>query len=305
MIHTLTLVLLRKALADGARMPPSVGLSFNLSAQDLASPETVIAILAAVRESGLDPSRLTLELTETALMRDFAQAKDAITTLRALGIKIALDDFGTGYSSLGYVHRLPLDKIKIDRSFISGLDTEVSAAALSRRSSTCARTSVSTASPRASRRRSSSPRCPPRLPLHPGLLRRPADAHRRPAAPAAGPCRDASPDRLRPAGRIQPGAAAPPLHRTAPRRRRRPAPDGSGGACARSPAASRTGAPGIRPPQPCREGRCSRRCRPSRRGSAPGPGMSRRRPRPHHLAVQMLMASSLLALGDHAPGPEA
>jgi diguanylate cyclase (GGDEF)-like protein len=125
MIHSLTLLLLRKALADGARMPASVGLSFNLSAHDLASPETVIAILALVRQSGIDPSRLTLELTETALMRDFAQAKDAITTLRALGIQIALDDFGTGYSSLGYVHRLPLDKIKIDRSFISGLDTEV------------------------------------------------------------------------------------------------------------------------------------------------------------------------------------
>jgi diguanylate cyclase (GGDEF)-like protein len=131
MIHTLTLLLLRKALADGARMPASVGLSFNLSAHDLASPETVIAILTAVRESGLDPRRLTLELTETALMRDFAQAKDAITTLRALGIQIALDDFGTGYSSLGYVHRLPLDKIKIDRSFVSGLDTEVGCSLIS------------------------------------------------------------------------------------------------------------------------------------------------------------------------------
>jgi EAL domain-containing protein (putative c-di-GMP-specific phosphodiesterase class I) len=85
----------------------------------------VDAIIAAVRESRLDPRRLTLELTETALMRDFEQAKTAIVALRALGIKIALDDFGIGYSSLGYVHRLPLDKIKIDRSFMAAADTEV------------------------------------------------------------------------------------------------------------------------------------------------------------------------------------
>ncbi len=125
LIHTVTLLLLRKALTDCARLPPTVGLSFNLSAHDLASPETVVAILAAVRASGLDPRRLTLELTETALMRDFDQAKDAITALRALGIKIALDDFGTGYSSLGYVHRLPLDKIKIDRSFMADIGTDL------------------------------------------------------------------------------------------------------------------------------------------------------------------------------------
>ncbi|AIQ92862.1 putative bifunctional diguanylate cyclase/phosphodiesterase [Methylobacterium oryzae] len=124
MIHTVTLLLLRKALADGARLPPETGLSFNLSAHDLASPETVLAILAAVQGSGLDPRRLTLELTETALMRDFDHAKAAITALRSLGIKIALDDFGTGYSSLGYVHRLPLDKIKIDRSFMVDINTD-------------------------------------------------------------------------------------------------------------------------------------------------------------------------------------
>ena len=125
MIHAVTLLLLRKALADCARLPPQVGLSFNLSAHDLAGPETVEAIIATVRASRIDPRRLTLELTETALMRDFEQAKTAIVALRSLGIKIALDDFGTGYSSLGYVHRLPLDKIKIDRSFMAAVDTEV------------------------------------------------------------------------------------------------------------------------------------------------------------------------------------
>lgn len=125
MIHQVTLLLLRQALADCALLPSDVGLSFNLSAHDLASPETVVAIIASVRKSGIDPARLTLELTETALMRDFDQAKEAIVALRSLGIKIALDDFGTGYSSLGYVHRLPLDKIKIDRSFMAAVDSDV------------------------------------------------------------------------------------------------------------------------------------------------------------------------------------
>ncbi|MGC5780912.1 EAL domain-containing protein [Methylobacterium sp. NFXW15] len=125
LVHGLTLLLLSKALTDCRQFPNWVGLSFNLSAHDLVSPEAVQEIIATVRESGIDPRRLTLELTETALMRDFDQAKAGITSLRALGITIALDDFGTGYSSLSYVHRLPLDKIKIDRSFMAGLDTEV------------------------------------------------------------------------------------------------------------------------------------------------------------------------------------
>ena len=120
-IHRLTTTLLRRALTDAARLPPEIGLSFNLSSHDLASSETVIAIMEIVRASGFDPRRLTLELTETALMRDFERACDAITLLRALGIQIALDDFGTGYSSLSYVHRLPLDKVKIDRSFMADL----------------------------------------------------------------------------------------------------------------------------------------------------------------------------------------
>jgi diguanylate cyclase (GGDEF)-like protein len=125
MIHTLTIALLRKALADAVQLPSTVGLSFNLSSHDLVSPPTVVSIIAAVRESGFNPRRLTLELTETALMRDFEVAQGSIASLRAMGIKIALDDFGTGYSSLGYVHRLQLDKIKIDRSFLANIHSDV------------------------------------------------------------------------------------------------------------------------------------------------------------------------------------
>ena len=124
-IHSLTVLLLRKALVDATRLPSNIGLTFNLSAHDLVSPETVLSILATVRESGFDPRRLTLELTESALMQDFEGAKASIGALRALGMKVALDDFGTGFSSLGYVHRLPLDKIKIDRSFIADIGSDL------------------------------------------------------------------------------------------------------------------------------------------------------------------------------------
>ncbi|WP_062209840.1 bifunctional diguanylate cyclase/phosphodiesterase [Aureimonas sp. AU12] len=121
LIHKLTLLLLRKALHDLKRLPDEIGLSFNLSSHDLTSPETVVSIMAAVRRSEIPPTRITLELTETALLRDFDLAQRSIQALRALGMQIALDDFGTGYSSLGYVHRLSLDKIKIDRSFMADI----------------------------------------------------------------------------------------------------------------------------------------------------------------------------------------
>lgn len=118
LIRELTPVLLRKALQAMAGWPREAGLSFNLSAHDIMSAETVLLIVALVRESGIDPARITLEITETALMRDFDLAREHITVLRALGLRIALDDFGVGYSSLSCVHRLPLDKIKVDRSFV-------------------------------------------------------------------------------------------------------------------------------------------------------------------------------------------
>ncbi|WP_439814481.1 putative bifunctional diguanylate cyclase/phosphodiesterase [Zavarzinia sp. CC-PAN008] len=122
MIHGLTLVLLRKALRHLERMPASLALSFNLSAHDITASETVAAIAECVRRSGVDPTRLILELTETAVMRDYDAAAQSMRLLADLGCKVALDDFGTGYSSLGYLHRLPLQKLKIDRSFVRDLD---------------------------------------------------------------------------------------------------------------------------------------------------------------------------------------
>ena len=90
--------------------------------QDIASPEAVARIVSLVRASGVAPRRIEFEITETAVMRDFEQSRAALTELRALGCSIALDDFGSGYSSLSNVHRLPLDKIKIDRGFIAELE---------------------------------------------------------------------------------------------------------------------------------------------------------------------------------------
>jgi EAL domain-containing protein (putative c-di-GMP-specific phosphodiesterase class I) len=80
------------------------------------------SIRAMVEQSGIPPGRIVFEITESALLQDFELASETIAGLHALGARIALDDFGVGFSSLGYVHRLNLDKIKIDRSFVADID---------------------------------------------------------------------------------------------------------------------------------------------------------------------------------------
>ena len=80
-----------------------------------------LKVAAALAETGLDPRRLELEITEAVLIADDDAALVALNQLRALGVRIALDDFGTGYSSLSYLQRFPFDKIKIDRSFVNEL----------------------------------------------------------------------------------------------------------------------------------------------------------------------------------------
>jgi diguanylate cyclase (GGDEF)-like protein len=119
----LTQILLRKALACARTWPDDIRISFNLSVRDIISFEAILKIIAVIENSGVIPERIDLEVTETALMRDFDKGSESLRALKAQGVHIALDDFGSGYSSLSYVHRLPLDKIKIDRSFIRDIET--------------------------------------------------------------------------------------------------------------------------------------------------------------------------------------
>jgi EAL domain-containing protein (putative c-di-GMP-specific phosphodiesterase class I)/GGDEF domain-containing protein len=95
-------------------------LAVNLSASTLARPEIGAAILAVLDETGIDPARLELEITETAASDESGWVA-VLERLRQLGVSVAMDDFGTGYSSLGRIHRLPLDRLKVDRSFVADL----------------------------------------------------------------------------------------------------------------------------------------------------------------------------------------
>ena len=98
-----------------------LGIAVNLSAVQLDKPELVQNVTDTLESSGLDPTTLTLEITETTLMRDSKAAADRLRQLKTLGVRIAIDDFGTGYSSLAYLCQFPIDALKIDRSFISGI----------------------------------------------------------------------------------------------------------------------------------------------------------------------------------------
>jgi len=131
LIHRVTRALFRQTLDALPDLPEGLCLSFNLSALDIVSHETIAFLLDEIRRRGAAPARLKFELTETALLRDFDLAVSGMRALRDIGCGIVLDDFGTGYSSLSYLRRLPVDKVKVDRSFVTsseGCDTDVLAA---------------------------------------------------------------------------------------------------------------------------------------------------------------------------------
>lgn len=121
MMGDITTTLFQKALAGGALLPCDIGLSFNLSTCDIVTSSTIDKLIAMMRAADFAPARLTFEITETALLHDYDTAIAHIERLRAMGVAIALDDFGTGFSSLSYLSRLPIDKIKIDHSFVCKL----------------------------------------------------------------------------------------------------------------------------------------------------------------------------------------
>ena len=123
---------LRTACAEAATWPAHVRIAVNVSPIQFKSETLPLKVAAALAETGLDPRRLELEITEAVLIADDDAALVALNQLRALGVKIALDDFGTGYSSLQYLQRFPFDKIKIDRSFVKEVTHNSSSASIIR-----------------------------------------------------------------------------------------------------------------------------------------------------------------------------
>ena len=121
---------IRKALADVAEWPGEFRIAINLSPSQIRNPHLITTIDRALAASGIAPSRLELEITESVLLEDAVVGAATIKRLRALGAEIALDDFGTGYSSLSYLRRFRFDRVKIDRAFVRDIETSDEAQAI-------------------------------------------------------------------------------------------------------------------------------------------------------------------------------
>jgi len=124
-----------RQLADWRKRRPEfadVGISVNLSRKQLTAPDLLVRIRDTLAQTGLEPSALKLEITESAVMENYTQAVEILGQVRAMGIELHMDDFGTGYSSLSCLHRLPITGVKIDRSFVEDIDIRKDAASLIR-----------------------------------------------------------------------------------------------------------------------------------------------------------------------------
>lgn len=123
LIGDMTCDLLRRACRDAHDWPPELTIALNISPLHLSDPLLPVKLLAILSETDFPPNRLEIEVTETSLVADIEVARAALAAIQGLGIKIALDDFGTGYSGLYNLRELHFDKIKIDRSFISSMQS--------------------------------------------------------------------------------------------------------------------------------------------------------------------------------------
>jgi len=112
---------IRQACSTAAKWPGDLHVAVNISAAQFRSPGLMQVIVGALATSGLHPTRLEIEITETVLLQNKETTLELLHQLRALGVRIAMDDFGTGYSSLTYLQCFPFDKIKIDRSFVKDI----------------------------------------------------------------------------------------------------------------------------------------------------------------------------------------
>jgi diguanylate cyclase (GGDEF)-like protein len=116
--------ILRKACMEAMKWPEAASVAVNFSSQQFHQRDVLSEVRYALEVSGLPAHRLEIEITESSLLRNTQWTKDALSQLHAAGVRISLDDFGTGYSSLSYLHNFPLQKVKIDRSFLEGIDTD-------------------------------------------------------------------------------------------------------------------------------------------------------------------------------------
>ncbi|MES2030247.1 MAG: EAL domain-containing protein [Pseudomonadota bacterium] len=116
--------ILRKACIECMKWPDAVSVAVNFSSQQFHQRDVLSEVRYALDVSGLPAHRLEIEITESSLLRNTQWTHDALAQLHAAGCRISLDDFGTGYSSLSYLHNFPLQKVKIDRSFLEGIDTD-------------------------------------------------------------------------------------------------------------------------------------------------------------------------------------
>jgi diguanylate cyclase (GGDEF)-like protein len=131
-VGTLTLLALRKSLEQCSDWDPSIGVSVNLPARLLLDPDLPAELAEVTYEFGIDPSRVTIELTEDSLVSYDRDSMQPLHRLRGIGFRLSIDDFGTGYSSLAYLRQLPVQEIKIDKSFMVGVADTPGAAALVR-----------------------------------------------------------------------------------------------------------------------------------------------------------------------------
>lgn len=123
---------LRTACREAATWPSPLTVSVNVSALQFRSPHFVGTVVSALASSGLEPSRLDIEITEGALIDNTETVVAMLNQLKSLGVKVSMDDFGTGYSSLSYLQKFPFDKIKIDQSFVRGIGSSTDSAAIVR-----------------------------------------------------------------------------------------------------------------------------------------------------------------------------